>query len=185
MRPAMMVFEHMYLTGKDRQLKIAFNPNVSSFKKVVQESKTDTIGSQYPFIRRIGKVGYAQMPVSGLISSETDEDELFTSLSELYGNYEYLYEEYNEINNISSHSDIVLEKKYRDLVEEFLYDGEPKLFRSPTEGCFLVKVMDVSLSPQNTLGRRLWSFNGTMYEIDAFTLDNCEKYNILVERSEK
>ena len=185
MRPAMMVFEHMYLTGKDRQLKIAFNPNVSSFKKIVQESKTDTIGSQFPFIRRNGKVGYAQMPVSGLISSETDEDELFTSLSELYGNYEYLYEEYNEINNISSHSDIVLEKKYRDLVEEFLYDGEPKLFRSPTEGCFLVKVMDVSLSPQNTLGRRLWSFNGTMYEIDAFTLDNCEKYNILVERSEK
>jgi hypothetical protein len=38
--------------------------------------------------------------------------------------------------------------------------------------------MDVNYQPNQTLGRRLWSFSATAYEIDECNLDNYEKYNI-------
>jgi len=64
-------------------------------------------------------------------------------------------------------------------VSEFLYDGQPKLFRSATEGNFIIKVMDVSLTPNATLGRRIVSFTATAYEIAECTVENFKKYNIL------
>jgi len=37
-------FEDMFLFDGERQLKIRFNPKVSSFKTNILENKTDTIG---------------------------------------------------------------------------------------------------------------------------------------------
>ena len=128
-------------------------------------------------------MNYMQIPISGMISSEMDEENLFTSKEEIYGKQYNLYKQYNEDNNISIHNDWIYEKEFRNKVEDFLYNEDVKILRSPTEGNFLVKIMDISLSPNTTLGRRLWTFNGTAYEIDDFTLDKCEEYGIL-ERSE-
>ena len=49
-------FEDSFLYDGKRQLKIKFNPKVSSFKKDVLETKIDTLGSKYPFIFKNGQV---------------------------------------------------------------------------------------------------------------------------------
>ena len=66
-------FEDMYLYDGERQLKVRFNPNVSSFKNDLLESKVDTIGSRYPFIFRNGNVKYKEFPITGLISYLMDD----------------------------------------------------------------------------------------------------------------
>ena len=177
--PLMVIFDDMFLTTKDRQLKIKFNPTVSSFKRTIQESRTDTIGSQYPFVRRNGYMNYAQFPIGGLISFEMDESELFTSLEELFGDTLKLYTAYNNEHRITDANNIMYEKLFKDKVIEFLYNEQPKLFRSATEGNFIVKVMDASFSPNATLGRRIVSFTATAYEVADCTIENFKKYNIL------
>ena len=47
------------------------------------------------------------------------------------------------------------ERIFKTEVLSWLENGEPKLFRSPTEGNFLVRLMSVSLSPVQGLGRLL------------------------------
>ena len=177
--PVMVIFDDMFLTTKDRQLKIKFNPTVSSFKRTIQESRTDTLGSQFPFVRRNGYANYAQFPIGGLISFQIDESELFTSLEELFGKHLYLYTDYNDDHKITEANNIVYEKLFKDKVIEFLYSEQPKLFRSATEGNFIVKVMDASFSPNATLGRRIVSFTATAYEVAECNIDNFKKYNIL------
>jgi hypothetical protein len=70
-------FEDMFLWDGYRQLKICFNPKVSSFKTTIQESKTDTIGSKYPFFFKNGVVGYKEFPISGLLSYLIDKNKTF------------------------------------------------------------------------------------------------------------
>lgn len=182
--PMLVSFDDMYLTANDKQLKIKFNPTVSSYKKVIQESKTDTIGSKYPFIRRNGNMEYTQFPIGGMISFFMDEDELFTSRAELFGNSLKLYADYNDTHRVENTNNYIYERKFREKVMEFLYDGEVKLFRSPTEGNMLVKIMEASLTPNQQVGRHLWSFTANAYEIADCTIEEMRKHNILKGRDE-
>ena len=61
---------------------------------------------------------------------------------------------------------------------DFLYANKVRLFRSATEGNILVKIMDINLTPNSTLGRRIYSFTATAYEVDAATIKNYDKYGI-------
>lgn len=180
--PVMIVLDDIYLTTAKKQLKVKFNPSLSSLKRNINETKTDTIGSQYPFIKRNGDMDYMSFPIGGLISSEMDENRKFTSKTQLYGENKKYYKDYNEQYEINRHSDVVYERAFREAVMDYLYSGEVMLFRSPTEGNYLVRIMDVSLSPENTLGRRLWSFSGTAYEVDSCSIDNFDKYGIIEGR---
>jgi hypothetical protein len=63
----------MFLTDKNRQLKIRFNPKVTSFKNTLLEVKMDTMGSKHPFFFRNGNVNYKEFPISGLISLLMDD----------------------------------------------------------------------------------------------------------------
>jgi len=38
--------------------------------------------------------------------------------------------------------------------------------------------MNISLTPNNNLSRQIYSFTGTVYEIDDFNYENCIKYEI-------
>ena len=62
---------------------------------------------------------------------------------------------------------------------EWLSDGKPKLFRSAAEGNYIVRLMNVSLSPVDALGRMLHSFQCTAYEIADCTFANLEKYGFI------
>lgn len=183
--PVMLLFDHIYLTSKDKQLKIKFNPQINSFKKNVNESRVDTIGGKYPVIRRNGNTNYTSFSLGGIIVSEMDDAGTFTSKDEIYGQVKDIYEEYNEEKEVSNYYDFVYERFFRDKVINFLNNGKAKLFRSPTEGNILVKLMDVNFSPNQQLGRLIWTFTANAYEIDECSLDNYYKYEIYTKETTK
>ena len=177
--PTMIVLDHMYLSSGTKQLKIKFNPQVSSYQRTVFEAKTDTIGSKYPFIKRNGHTEYRQFSISGLISHFVDEDGLFISRDEMYNeDIVKLYDTYNQEKRITPHNDYTYERDFREKVMDFLYENKAKLFRSPTEGNILVKLMNISFTPNQQLGRLVYSFTATAYEIDDATVDNFKIYGI-------
>ena len=152
-------FEDAFLYDGERQLKIKYNPRISSFKKNLLETKTDTIGGQHPFIFRNGRVYYTEFPISGLISYQSDEEQLFMTEAD-YG---------LEEKTISFTGDnIAAERVFKLRVLEWLTNGKPKIFRSPTEGNYIVRLMNISLSPNDTTGRMLHTFNCTAYEVANF-----------------
>jgi len=178
--PFMMLFDDMYLTGGDGQLNIRFDPSVSSFKRTVSESRTDTIGSKYPYIKRNGYVEYRQFPIGGTITHLMDPNHLITSREEVFKDSLNYYTEFNKNENIriDDFNDWTYEREFREKVMDFLYANKVRLFRSATEGNILVKIMDINLTPNSTLGRRIYSFTATAYEVDAATIKNYDKYGI-------
>ena len=179
--PAMCFFDDMYLSAKDKTLKIKLNPTLNSFKQTILESKNDTLGSKYPFIKRNGDVNYKQFPIGGLISFSGNDNDSFVTKIQLFGNNQTildLYNSFNEKNNISDCYDYILEKEYRNKVMDFLYKDDIKLFRSLTEGNILVKLMDINFSPNASLGRLVYSFTANAIEVDDCTAENLSKYGI-------
>ena len=166
-------FEDAFLYDGEKQLKLKFNPKVSSFKTNVLESKIDTIGASHPYILRNGNIYYKDFPISGLISYHMDDTELFIPKTEL-GITE-------TTTNLTSNN-IVAERLFKTKVLEWLTNGKPKLFRSPAEGNFIVRLMNTSMSPNDTLGRMLHTFSSTAYEIAKFTMENLEYYGLIDAR---
>jgi hypothetical protein len=70
------------------------------------------------------------------------------------------------------------ERKFKLKVLDWLNNGKPKLFKTSGEGNYIVRLMNVSLSPNDTVGRLLHSFSATAYEIAEYNRDNLNKYNL-------
>ena len=176
--PIMLVYDDSYLVNESLQLKLKFDPQISSFKKTVMDTKIDTIGGKYPIISRNGNVGYRQFPISGLITVFCDEEGLFLNRENILGAEIRRYDDYNVKERITAHKDFIYEREFRERIMEFLYQHDAKLFKSTTEGNILVKLMDINFTPNATLGRMIYSFSATAYEIDDATTENYDKYNI-------
>ena len=69
-------FEDIFLYDGKKQLKMHFNPKVTSFKNTILETRTNTIGNKYPFTFRNKSVYYKEFPINGLLSYYMDEEEL-------------------------------------------------------------------------------------------------------------
>lgn len=72
-----------------------------------------------------------------------------------------------------------IERIFREKVEEFLNDTQPKLYKSATEGNFIIQLINVSFTPKTELNRLLYSFTATAYEIMEYNLENLINYNII------
>lgn len=171
--PVYSDFEDMFLYDGDRQLKIRFNPRVSSFKINKQEQKVETLGSQFPFFLKNGNVNYKEFPLSGLISYYMDDNELFIP-------YKFLLPPETETIKYLKTTDftwfnMAAERNFKLEVLNWLTNGKPKLFRSPAEGNYIVQLMNVSLSPNDSLGRMLHTFSCNAYECMAFNQNNCQE----------
>ena len=180
--PIHRLFNYSYLLGKDgKQLKLQFNNTVSSFKHQIYDSKTDTIGSKYPYITRNADVNYRTFPISALISFWMDENNTFLKNGKkdvyTYDNVVELYENYIE-KDISSRRqyDYTYERDFRKLVLDFLQDGKPKLYKSPSEGNIIVRLMDVNCTPNQTLDKMIYSVTMNANELDDNTMENYLKY---------
>ena len=178
-------FEDTFLSDGKRQLRIRFNPKISSFKNTLLESKIDTLGGQYPFFFRNGNIFYKEFPISGMISLLTDENHDFIN-----GIYPDLStrrttpaagDNYQDLLTNLSGENFQKEREFKLQVLDWLTNGKPKLFRSPGEGSYLVRLMNTSLTPNDTLGRMLHSFQCTAYEIADLTFDNLQKYGMLMD----
>ncbi len=154
------LFEDIFLLSGGNQLKVKFNPTVDSFRLNTIQSKTETLGSKYPFISKNGQSNYKTFSLGGLISHIENEDN------------DFLPADYINADNY------VKERIFRENVLHFLNDGNVKLFKSLTEGNLMVKLMDITLSPIAALGRMMYSFSATVVEVDEVTVANCDKYKI-------
>lgn len=159
-------YEDMFLYDGSVQLKIRLNPQVNTFKTDILESKTDTIGSKYPYIFRNGTVYYKEFPISGLISYQMDENYQFIKNDE---SINLLGRTYDLVTN-----NIQAERLFKLKVLNWLNNGKPKLFKSPTEGNYIVRLLNNSLTAMAGVGRMLHSFSCTAYEIADFTYANMQ-----------
>lgn len=184
-KPVICDFEDAFLYDGERQLKIRFNPKVSSFKSTILETKTDTIGGKYPFIFRNGNVGYKEFQISGLLSILGDEnDEFMTGLPRELVERKMSPAAAGYVPGMDSwltSENYRRERQFKMEVLAWLTNGKPKLFRSPAEGNFIIRLMNTSLTPNDTLGRMLHTFNTTAYEIAEYSFENLQKYGFMVE----
>lgn len=197
-------FEDMFLWDGKKQLKIRFNPKVSSFKTTRFEQKIDTIGSKYPFIFRNGVVSYKEFPIAGLISYKADNNEMFANAIELdlisndktHRDYTPVNQNYNDYSNEdnpvysgkswerSETLDSVgynmrAERLFKLKLMDWLGNGKIKMFKSPQEGNYLVRLLNISLTPEDRLGRMLHNFSCTAYEMEELTYNNLLNLNFL------
>ena len=229
----MVDFEDCFLYDGEHQLKIKYNPKISSFKETLLEAKANTLGGQYPFFFRNGKVAYKEFPISGLISYLMDEEHLFLTDEEIglenftqnyyrtvtlksgittantdyfqairdQGNYNKAEELYNlyqqrelpdsKENQISkqrtrttqlSDYNQAAERIFKLKVLEFLNNGKPKLFRSASEGNYIVRLTNSSLTPNDQLGRMLHTFSTTAIEVQEFSPKILEDLGIITTK---
>lgn len=174
-------YEDAFLFDGERQLKIRYNPKVASFKATVQETKVNTIGSKHPFIFRNGRAYSHEFPISGLISYQMDEAHLFMD--------EYPQKDFRKSTHASGDGPMSMtdltsenlskERNFKLEVLEWLNNGKPKLFRSPSEGNYIIRLMNVSLTPNDSLGRMIHTFNSTAYEIADCTYENLAYYGFI------
>lgn len=199
--PKMIIFDNIFIVGDGKQLRLKYDANITSYSRTFSETKTDTLGSQYPFIRRNGSVNYKTFALTGLITLHTDlfsetisrQDSTkegtinsitatsFLPTKELYGTQEIseLYENYNQENRINNYNDYVYEREFREKVINYLCEDKVRLLRSLPEGNCLVRLMNVTLSPKTQLGRMIYSFTANAYEVDDCTIEKIKEYNIL------
>lgn len=151
-------YQFSYLLGEgEQQLKLKFDNTLSNFKIMVSDSKADTIGGKYPFITRNGNMYYKTFSFNGLISYNMDDAHMFLNQKDKTNNlYDYTYE-----------------RLFRDEVFNFLFSGKPKLFKSPTEGNILVRLMDINATPNKSLNRMIYNFSANAIEIDNADLKTC------------
>lgn len=177
-------FEDMFLYDGERQLKIRFNPKVASFKTTVLESKMNTLGGKYPFIFRNGNVEFKEFSIAGLLSLVADSANTFLNgVNHQYyltrsgtpANQDFTTTFMTDLSGINIHQ----ERKFKLAVLDWLNNGKPKLFRSPTEGNYIVQLMSTSLTPNDTLGRMLHSFTSQACEIDECSYDNLVSYGFV------
>lgn len=166
-------FEDVFLYDGERQLKIKFNPKISTFKTVHQESKKNTLGSKYPYVFRNGVTAYKEFPIAGLISYMMDENEFFLSIEkDLYiKNWEHTTDIID--------SNVLVERLFKLKVLDWLNNGKPKLFKSPQEGNYIVRLMNVQLQPIDTVSRMIHNFSCQATEITDYTPENLTAFGLL------
>lgn len=199
---AQVDFQYAYLYDNGIQLKLKYNNTINSFKRTRLSTKQDTLGSQYPVIMRNGLANYGEFPINALLSLHSDEAQNFFVLKEEGYYYQNelvipirkLEQQYKRIatpgnkvleslnsflydTNLTD-DNIYIERIFRDKAEAFLNDGRYKLFKSPTEGNMIIGIVNVTMSPNQQLGRMIYSISGTAYEVLENTYENLTKYGI-------
>ena len=198
-QPITADFNDMFLYDGERQLRLAFNPKISSFKTTILESKSDTLGGPYPFFYRNGNIAYKDFPISGLISLNMDQN--FEFFDEKKANAilnpenEFVSRQRRsafsndartcQVGTSLTLDTLTAEREFRVEVLDWLNNGQVKLFRSPTEGNYVVRLMNISLSPNDTLGRMIYSFNANAYEVDKSDTNSLIKKQIFAPKVQK
>lgn len=95
-------FDEIYFNTIESSLKINLDAEISNYKYITQESITNTIGSQFPFIRRNGNVNYKQFSLKGLLTCAIEDEQAFLNYENKYGFYNSYYNSWKQYNNIST-----------------------------------------------------------------------------------
>ena len=186
------IFSNMYLSDKDTMIAIKFNPSISNLKYVTQEAITNTLGGKYPIIRKNGATKYKQFNISGVLYLDyySNERLVCSNSEELSTKYSFTndiwYEDEgslflssnNDLQNLSNYQPQTIEKIFRQKAEEFLTNGNPKIFRSYDEGPMIVHLSNISFTPNKQLNNHIYDFSAQLTEICEFSSDTIKKYNL-------
>lgn len=196
-QPVSVDFEYSYIYRDGIQLKLSLNQKVNTFKHTVLASKQDTLGDRYPHLVKNGHAHYAEFPISGTISYQMDKDDTFfsTSVGGCYFKDELIvpFDKFKtegergsqvvitsfDIDTNLTEDNVFIERKFREKVEEFLNDFDYKLYKSPTEGNIVIGLLNVSMTPNATLGRMIFDFSATAYEVMENTLEALNEVGII------
>ena len=189
-----LFFEDILLMTKDQILKFRYNTEVSTFKYTIADSITPTLGGTYPFVRRNGKQRYRTFSLKGLISLAQENDDTCYNISDtssyllgplLYGinTTTPVTKGAEKCQKIIANQElsayekaILLERQYRDLVNDFLYKPTIKLFKSAQEGNIFIYLNNISLTPEPKLGRLVYSISCQCTEVEPTTMDTYRKF---------
>lgn len=195
--------EHIFLANKSKQCAIEYNPSVSNFKYITQESITNTLGGKYPIIRKNGDTYYKQFTISGTIYlNVTDLSDIdcydsrignvcnmekffpsdnFSLLLSKEEVFKYL-QEGQAYNHLNQEQKIKLyQQRFKEATMTFLTDGNFKLFRSPTEGNMIVFLSNINFTPNKQLSRTVYDFSATVTEVCELNIENLKKYGLIQE----
>lgn len=176
--PILSVFDHAFLTGEGTQLCVKFNANLSNYKVNVSDNIVNTIGGQYPYITRNANMKYRTFSLTGTIAYEMDAEHQFATRSSIYGEWFNVYGSYFVNRYMNQRNDRITQRKFRELVIDYLYSDIPKLFRSTPEGNILVRLTDITLTPKQELARMIYDFSCTATEIGEADIKNYKLYKI-------
>lgn len=181
-------FYDAFLFRQDTTLPMRYGFQISDLTPVVNRTKIDTLGGKYPKFAENAILNYKQFSISGIISAEADLHQQFITKKDHYGadynNYTVYLAKHSDniqqvVRNDSEECDITKldsaitttaydyfwEREFREVALKWLNDGEPKLFKSMTEGILPVMLMNVKLTPHQSTSRMLYDFSATMYEV--------------------
>lgn len=164
-------FEYVFLSDEEKQLCICFNPKISNFKSMIMEQKIDTLGNKFPIFFKNPIKNAKEFTISGLISYHMDNENFFMKLED---KVDYEYGTTNLTND-----NFALEKNFKLKVLEWLNNGKPKMFRSPAEGSYIVRLMNVSLTPNEWLGNMIHTFQAQAYECMELTQQNLKDNKLI------
>lgn len=193
-KPVCANFDDMFLIDKKAKIKIKFNPKVSSFKTTKQEQKQETLGSKYPYIMRGQNLSYKEIPISGLISFNMDDSEIEKFIDQTqddvkldaarnlireqtWNNFINQVDDKRQQNIVYTSTDLTSDNFFRErqfklALLNWLNNNEYKLLKTPAEGNYIVQLLNVNLSPNETVGRMLHTFSATAIEVADFTFEN-------------
>lgn len=195
-------FYDVIISDKDRQIRLLYNYNVSAFKPIVNRSKIDTLGGRYPRFVENAVLDYKQFSIGGTITAEMDCYEKFMGKKDFFQDNLPKYEVYKKDFGVSeivrndvpdyatvkhdklsylttTRNDWLWEREFREKLVEWLNNGEPKLYRSMSEGIMVVMLTDFSLTPNRTLSRSIWDFTATVYEVaDGTSLNRLSELDL-------
>lgn len=192
-------YEYVYISDGEYSLKLPFNTQVTNFKATVQEQKIMSIDSAYPRFFKNGKINYKEFSVSSLLSYQSDTADLFYSFySDILNTNgdeqrsalspQRSDEEQETLSTsrrtttgrIRERDFYYHERQFKLKVLNWINNGKPKLFKSPTEGNYIVRASNASLAPETKLGRALHTINFSITEIDKYNEEALLKYQLMV-----
>ena len=206
LQPIIMDCDNIFVANSDGQLSLTYNGQVTQFKKHVQETSTETLGSKYPYVRRNALVDYRSFSLNATISYNDNNETFLTAVDNAFdplGEYNYhlaevninrgfktreelfpyegirnQYDIYNENQRITPYNDIILERRFREEAMDFLNSGRVFLFKSPAEGNILVRIINFSFSPKTEINNLVYDVSCECIEVAPCTVENFKKYGI-------
>ena len=128
-------FDSILLSNPDYLIPIRFNPNISNFKYVTQESIINTLGGKYPVIRKNGDTKYRQFTLSGSLHIDLSANNFFVPTSD---ETEPMLEIYPDISNFDN-IDLLLNEDFLNYEWNFYIGVNPSVVISLLGG-YLISI---------------------------------------------
>lgn len=195
-------FESMFLCDSEHILCLKFNPKVTNYKTTRQETKTETIGSPYPMLFRNAHIGYQEFTINTLISYFMDQECFFINgmrdskynhlRSSMIEGFSPMFMSVSRASDGSfakkydftpstqlDEKNIYIEREFKKAVLDWFSNGEVKLFKSPVENNHLIRLINITTTPEEKLGRMLHSCSAQAIEVEAYSDDNISHRDML------